>query len=266
MHMKTSRKLPLILGLTISLSANGASAQTDFDFDDFETLLKASQALHYGGGVGPKDYNPRFELPTKAAKSINASAGIINRNLSEIGNITDLFVSGNYAFQDGIEFGASIILGALQEARDGLSAVVVGGKYGLQENSALSGTLLLPVGDADDLGLALGYMTSMEVANYPTNAYAKVSLLDGFAPVGIGIDALVEPSKEFNEKITGFLDILLSLNTDDIGNTLGLNLRPHADYKLGDAGILNVGLSLGIAGDAKQEDLGLEVIYKRPIR
>lgn len=54
--------------------------------------------------------------------------------------------------------------------------------------------------------------------------------------------------------------MLISTNTDDIaGDPLGINLGPNVDYMLNDSTVINAGITAGIAGDGKQEDLGLIV-------
>ena len=47
--------------------------------------------------------------------------------------------------------------------------------------------------------------------------------------------------------------IIVNSNTDDLG-TFGLDLGPNVDIALGDAGVI-----VGIAGDAKADDVGLLV-------
>ncbi|MBM3278588.1 MAG: hypothetical protein FJY95_10995 [Candidatus Handelsmanbacteria bacterium] len=92
----------------------------------------------------------------------------------------------------------------------------------------------------------------------------QVNLLKGNAPDGgIGLNLFLEPNKTFGAKAVGYLDITISTNTEDIGGNLGINLGPNLDYKLGDKIFLNAGVSLGLAGDAKQADpgIGLTLIY-----
>ncbi len=52
--------------------------------------------------------------------------------------------------------------------------------------------------------------------------------------------------------------IIVNSNTDDLG-TFGLDLGPNVDIALGDAGVINAGVIVGIAGDAKADDVGLLV-------
>ena len=51
---------------------------------------------------------------------------------------------------------------------------------------------------------------------------------------------------------------IVNSNTDDLG-TFGLDLGPNVDIALGDAGVINAGVIVGIAGDAKADDVGLLV-------
>lgn len=50
----------------------------------------------------------------------------------------------------------------------------------------------------------------------------------------------------------------MNSNTDDLG-TFGLDLGPNGDIALGNAGVINAGVIVGIAGDAKADDVGLLV-------
>ena len=55
------------------------------------------------------------------------------------------------------------------------------------------------------------------------------------------------------------MDILAATHVDDFGDKLGVNLMPNIDYRLHENAVLGTGISFGIAGDDKQDDLGLVV-------
>jgi hypothetical protein len=59
-------------------------------------------------------------------------------------------------------------------------------------------------------------------------------------------------------KSRGSFDVLLHTNTDDIaGDFLGIDLGPNVDIMINESAVLNVGVTMGAVGDAKQDDLGI---------
>ena len=127
------------------------------------------------------------------------------------------------------------------------------------EDMALTAGLLIPTGDADDPGLSLGVMKTITSGDLMINNWLQIGLLDGATGgVGVNVDLLIEPTKAFGDKITGYLDILVSTNTDDIaGDHLGIDIGPNTDISISDAAVVNVGVTLGAVGDAKADDLGI---------
>jgi hypothetical protein len=203
-------------------------------------------------------YDLFYGLPGEAG-SMGADVGILNSDIGSIGGATDVPVMIKKSFNDNIEVGARAT---------SFESLVVGGKYKLGESNALSVGILLPLGDVDDPGLAVGYMMSMEAAGLMWNNQLHLGLLDGHtAGTGIFVDILLEPYKELNDKMVGYLDILIGTNTDDIGgDPLGINLGPNVDYLLSDSMAINAGLTIGIAGDAKADDIGLSVTLLTYVR
>lgn len=53
--------------------------------------------------------------------------------------------------------------------------------------------------------------------------------------------------------------MLVGTNTDSIGDNLGINPGPNVDVTLNEKAVINAGITIGIAGDAKQDDVGLVV-------
>ena len=208
-------------------------------------------------------YDPFFALPATAG-SYGADAGLANWDLSSIGDASDVFVMGKYSLNSKIELGARATLGFLAgDAADTFRHLQVGAKYGLGEKSALGVNLLVPAGEVDDPGLAVGYMMTCSLGGIATNGALQAQLLKGYAAKGANINLFLEPYKAIGSKMVGYLDLYVNTNTDDIGNTLGINLGPNLDYKLNDTLVLNAGVSLGLAGDFKQADpgIGVTLIY-----
>jgi hypothetical protein len=192
--------------------------------------------------------------------SIGVDVGLASADISGIGDVGIIPVMGKYSVSDEIEVGAKANLGVLNDINDDLSSIEVGAKYGMGART-LTAAVLLPMGDADDPGLSIGAMHSMESGDLTINNWLQVGLLDGYTGgVGVNLDLLVEPTKAFGDKLTGYLDIIVGTNTDDIaGDHLGIDLGPNVDYMLNESTVINAGVTIGIAGDAKQGDIGLVV-------
>ena len=101
-------------------------------------------------------------------------------------------------------------------------------------------------------------MHTRAVSGITINHLLAVGLLDGYTGgTGIAVAALIEPTKELNEKLIGYLDVIIGTNTDSIGDNLGIDLGPNVDIMVNDKITVNAGVTLGIAGDLKQDDLGI---------
>lgn len=209
-------------------------------------------------------YDPFFALPGKAG-TMGLDAGLANWDLGAIGDASDVFAMGKYSLNDKLELGARATLGFLAgDAADTFRNLQIGAKYGLSGTAALGVNLLVPAGKVNDLGLSVAIMHTKAFGSINCNHALQVNLLKGYAADGIGLNLFIEPNKAFGDKMVGYLDLYVSTNTEDIaGDYLGINLGPNVDYKLSDKLVLNAGVSLGLAGDAKQADpgIGATLIY-----
>lgn len=227
-----------------------------------KVLILAAALLVCSGQVSAQlTYDLFYGLPGEAG-SMGADVGILNSKLSSIGDATDVPVMVKKSLNDKLEVGGRATLGFLNDGADSFQSLVVGGKYKLGESNALSVSVLLPLGGVDDPGLAVGYMMSMEAAGLMWNNQLHLGLLDGHTfGTGILVDILLEPYKELNDKMVGYLDILIGTNTDDIGgDPLGINLGPNLDYMLSEDLAVNIGITIGIAGDGKADDPGIGIV------
>ena len=89
------------------------------------------------------------------------------------------------------------------------------------------------------------------------NTMATGAVLDGYARDGVALDLLVEPMHTLGGEWTGYLDIVIATNTDGLGDHLAIDLGPNIDINLNETAIINAGITFGLAGDAKQDDIGL---------
>jgi hypothetical protein len=227
-------------------------------------LVGAVQVSAYWPAVSfdpPLHYDPYYVLPGQAG-GLGIDAGLSSPDIGSLGDVTDIFAMGKYSISDQLEVGVLASFGFLWDTgwweKDPLSAIVVGAKYGLTEQSAVTANLT-PLNEIEELGLSLGYMQTMQLSNFDLSGHLQVGLLDGYAPEGVGIDLMIEPSMAINERLTGYLDFLIRTNTDDIGDYLAINLWPNVDYAVMEGLVINAGVTLGLGGDLKQEDVGLMV-------
>ena len=233
-----------------------------------KVLIFAAALLVCAGQVSAQEahlYDLYYGLPG-AKGALGVDVGVASSDLNSIGDATDLPIMAKYGVSDQLEVGARITSGVLSDTRDSFSSILAGGKYKLGESNAVSANALLPIGDAKDLGLSVGYMMDMEAAGLMWHNHLQVGLLDGYAADGINLDLLLEPTKELNDKLIGYLDILIATNTDQIGDNLGINLGPNVDYLLSDSMAINAGVTLGITGEAKADDIGLSVTLLTYVR
>lgn len=213
----------------------------------FYAAQASAQTLHY---------DPFYILPGTAG-SMGADAGLSTGDIGSIADASDVYLIGKYSVSGKLEAGTRVTFGILNDGTDSFQALQIGAKYGLSEKSAITLNLLAPLGGVDDPGLSMGYMQTMQVGGLDVNNHLQVGLLDGYAPKGVAIDLFIEPVKLFDDQLTGYLDILISSNTDAFGDNLAINLGPNLDYVLTKGLVLNVGITVGIAGDAQQKDVGL---------
>ena len=204
-------------------------------------------------------YDVYYVLPAEKGTT-GVDVGLASAAITGLGEASDLNVLGKYSVSDDFEVGARAVLGLMNDGRDDLSTIEVGAKLGTQEMMALTAALLVPVGDADDPGISVGAMKTKEMeSGMAVNAWLQATLLKGYHADGIGLDLLLEPAKPLGDKLTGYLDVLVRTNTDSIGDNLGINLGPNIDITLNEKAVINAGVTIGIAGDAKQDDIGLVV-------
>jgi hypothetical protein len=203
-------------------------------------------------------YDPYYSLPSSIG-TVAATVGVSNPNLNKSKNLSTIFATGKYALNDMLEAGIRIDLGFLHDARDDFSSLLVGAKYRVNELSAVTFNLLAPYGDVADPGVSVGYMINLQAGKAMVENHLQVGFLDGFTGgVGSVVQVLIRPSLELGTTAVGHLDITGTTNTDNIADFLGIDIAPNVDVLFGDNARLNLGLSIGIAGDLKQDDLGIK--------
>ena len=228
-------------------------------------LLTGALLIFCAGQIAGQalNYDPYYVLPGKS-KSLGLDLALISPDVVEIADRSDIDLMGKYSINDQLEAGMRLTFGFLNDGADSFSSITLGAKYALAEERAIT-LNLTPFNEAEELGLSLGIMNSMETPYCGLNKQLQIGLLDAYAPVGIGVKALIEPVREINEKVVGYLDILIATNTDGIGDHLSVLLGPKVDIAVAEGWKVNVGTSFSmLSGDlAPDTDLGLTVALLR---
>lgn len=223
-------------------------------------LGSAASALGQPPETSGGHYDPYYVLPAEAGR-LGAEVGLFSADASRIGDVSVVPVVAKFSLTDDLEVGARANLGVLNDSADDLSTVEVGAKYGLAPATALTVAGLLPVGDADDPGLSLGIMHSLSSGDLLINNWLQVGLLDGYTGgTGVAVSLLVEPTRAFGDRLTAYLDVVVNTNTDELADNLAVDLGPNLDLMLSENLVVNVGVTVGVAGDMKQDDVGLVVM------
>lgn len=224
------------------------------------SIILAGALLALGASsVVAQHYDPFFSLNGEAG-SKGATAILSAGDIGSIADAGDIGLMGKMGINEKLEVGVNIGLGVLNDGADSFNSAMIGAKYGIGKTRAISVNLLAPVGGAEDPGLSVGIMAVHEVAGMALNEHLQVSLLKGFAPAGANIDLFLEPVKELSEKLILYIDVPIGLNTDDVGNSLNIDIAPNIDYVLSETAVINAGIGINVYnGFARNEDIAIVV-------
>ena len=101
------------------------------------------------------------------------------------------------------------------------------------------------------------------VSAFRLNTRLQVAALKGYTDEGLVVDLLLEPAQVLSEKLSAYLDLLITSNTSDLEDNLSVRLEPNLDIGLGDGMMLNAGVSVDLQGGDEQEDIGLFIVLLR---
>ena len=212
-----------------------------------------------GSPTSAQHYDLYYVLPAEEGTT-GVDAGLVSADIGSLGDISNLNILGKYSISDNLEVGARAVFGVVNDDRNDLSAIEVGAKLGIEETVALTAALLLPAGDADEPGLSIGAMKTRETdSGLAVNTWLQATLLKGYHAHGVGLNLLIEPTRALGDRVTGYIDLLVGTETASFGDNLGINIGPNVDITLNENALINVGLTYGMVGDAKQDDIGLVV-------
>ncbi len=245
----------------VALVGTAVHAQPEDDAPAEETVaLETVQVpIH-----APLSYDPYYVLPGGLGyTSVDIGVRTAPSTFKELKDVSNIIAMAKFNPHARVEVGAHLTFGFFKDGNSNFSSLVVGSKYQLGINRAATANIVLPAGDIDNPGLAVGLMQTMRIGPaFRFNTRLQVAALEGYAEEGIVVDLLLEPAQVFNEKFSAYLDLLLTSNTSDLEDDLSIRLEPNFDIGIGDGMVLNAGVSVDLRGD-EQEDMGLFIVLLR---
>ncbi len=212
----------------------------------------------------PLSYDPYYVLPGGLGyTSVDIGVRTTSSTFKELKDASDIVAMAKFNPHARFEVGTQLTFGFFKDGRSNLSSIVVGSKYQLGPNRAATVGLALPAGDISEPGLAVGLMQTIRMGpTFRFNTRLQVAALKGYAEEGIVVDLLLEPAQVFSEKLSAYLDLLLTSNTADLADDLSVRLAPNLDIGLGDGTVLNAGVSVDLQGE-EQDDVELFIVLLR---
>ena len=256
--------LCVLIGV-VALVSTAVHAQPEDDAPVEETvaLEAAAPAVH-----APLSYDPYYVLPGGLGyTSVDIGVRTAPSTFKELKDVSDIVAMAKFNPHARVEIGAHLTFGFFRDGSSNFSSLVVGGKYKLGDNRAATANVVLPAGDIDNPGLAVGLMQTVEFGTaFRLNSHLQVAGLKGYTRAyedkGVIGNLLIEPAMVFNEKLSAYLDLLITSNTSDLEGDLSVRLEPNFDIGLGDGMVLNTGVSVDLQGE-EQEDVGLFIVLLR---
>ena len=236
-----------------------AQPEDDAPAEEMVALAVETPAIH-----APLSYDPYYVLPGGLGyTSVDIGIRTSPSTFKELKDVSNIVAMAKFNPHARVEVGAHLTFGFFKDGNSNFSSLVVGSKYQLGTNRAATANIVLPAGDIDNPGLAVGIMQTMRIGPaFRFNTRLQVAALKGYAEEGIVVDLLLEPAQVFNEKLSAYLDLLITSNTSDLEGDLSVRLEPNFDIGLGDGMVLNAGVSVDLQGD-EQEDVGLFIVLLR---
>ena len=219
----------------------------------------------------PLSYDPYYVLPGGtgyASVDVGVRTIASPSKLKEFKDASDIIAVAKFNPHARVEAGAHLTFGFFKDGSSNFASFVVGGKYQLGPRRAATANVVLPAGDIDNPGVAIGLMQTLEFGTaFRLNSHLQVAALKGYtrAYEGNGVvgNLLIEPALVVGEKLSAYLDLLISSNTSDLKDNLSVRLEPNLDIGLGDGMVLNAGVSVDLQGGDEREDLGLFIVLLR---
>ena len=249
----------------VALVGTAVHAQPEDDAPAEEVVALAAEAPAVHAPVhAPLSYDPYYVLPGGLGyTSVDLGVRTTSSTFKELKDVSDIVAMAKFNPHARVEVGAHLTFGFFKDGNSNFSSLVVGSKYQLGTNRAATANIVLPAGDIDNPGLAVGLMQTMRIGPaFRFNTRLQVAALKGYSEEGVVVDLLLEPAQVLNEKLSAYLDLLITSNTSDLEGDLSARLEPNFDIGIGDGLVLNVGVSVDLQGD-EREDMGLFIVLLR---
>ena len=254
----------ILIGV-VALVGTAVHAQPEDDAPAEETVaLPAVQVPVHA----PLSYDPYYVLPGgQGYTSVDIGVRTAPSTFGELKDVSDIVAMAKFNPHARVEVGAHLTFGFFKDGNSNFSSLVVGSKYQLGTNRAATANIVLPAGDIDNPGLAVGLMQTVEFSTaFRLNSHLQVAALKGYTHAyedkgAIG-HLLIEPAMVFSERLSAYLDLLITSNTSDLEDNLSVRLEPNFDIGFGDGMVLNAGVSIDLQGD-EREDMGLFIVLLR---
>ena len=220
-------------------------------------------------GIGRLDaqalgFDPYFSHPGYAQDLGLALLPASTPDITKIGEMSTTDVMAKYSIDSHFEVGARASFGFLHDQADALSSLTLGGRYLWQEDLSVA-IHLTPQNEAGALGLSLGALGSFHFTELDLDTKFELGLLDGYTPVGASLHLLVRPSRHLHRGITGFIDLDVMSNTDDLGEHLSVLMGPNVEIELDEGWRINTGAFFSVMSGAFAADteLGFRLAIQR---
>ena len=266
----------------VALVGTAVHAQPEDDAPAEETVALAAAAPAV---YAPLSYDPYYVLPGGLGyTSVDIGVRTSPSTFKELKDVSNIVAMAKFNPHARVEVGAHLTFGFFKDGSSNFSSLVVGSKYQLGTNRAATANVVLPAGDIDNPGLAVGLMQTVTFGTaFRLNSHLQVAGLEGYTGdkdenavenpnddgdngmIGNGVvgHLLIEPAVVFNEKLSAYLDLLITSNTSDLEGNLSVRLEPNLDIGLGDGMMLNAGVSVDLQGGDEREDMGLFIVLLR---
>ena len=257
--------LCVLIGM-VALVGTAVHAQPEDDAPAEETVALATEAPAVHAPVhAPLSYDPYYVLPGGLGyTSVDIGVRTAPSTFKELKDVSNIVAMAKFNPHARVEVGAHLTFGFFKDGNSNFSSLVIGSKYQLGTNRAATANVVLPAGDIDNPGLAIGLMQTVRVGPaFRFNTRFQAAALKGYADEGLVVDLLLEPAHVFSEKLSAYLDLLITSNTSDLEGDLSIRLEPNIDIGLGDGMVLNAGVSLDLQGGDEQENMGLFIVLLR---
>ena len=260
--------LCVLIGM-LALVGTAVHAQPEDNAPAEETVALEAAAPAVRAPVhAPLSYDPYYVLPGgQGYTSVDIGVRTSPSTFKELKDVSNIIAMAKFNPHARVEVGAHLTFGFFKDHSSNFSSLVVGSKYQLGTNRAATANVVLPAGDIDNPGLAIGLMQTVGLGTaFRLNSHLQVAALKGYTHAyednGVIGNLLIEPALVFSEKLSAYLDLLITSNTADLEGDLSVFLEPNLDIGLGDGLVLNAGISVDLQGD-EREDMGLFIVLLR---